>query len=254
MPCILILAYEEGHDYSDKDDSYDEDDYYDEDDRIDKRVLLEISPYNETEAIIYFGMLGHLSLKTMKLTTFRKQNLDTFDSMRNAIKKENLFSMNNSNNIAPSKSIIKADFHGTRVGTIAHIPANGVDKTDLFFQCNVSVYGAKGKNVTLIAYVDGPQQGVGLKNPNGHYTTPDGTVAISKTVQALENNEGTQWKQFLLILPFSELGLRNGDHVINVRWFASVDGMFIGNSGFQTIRFTKRNSDITNFRVDGGEA
>lgn len=215
-----------------------------------------ISPFkNNLEATFNTPLTGPFYLTTNNSNIFKKNNVEVFKRMMDAILKGDLFNTNSSHNsVKKATPSVRADFHGTRVGTIAHIPANGVDKNDLFFQCNVSVYGAKGKNVTLIAYVDGPQQGVGLKNPNGHYTTPDGTVAISKTVQALENNEGTQWKQFLLILPFSELGLRNGDHVINVRWFASVDGMFIGNSGFQTIRFTKRNSDITNFRVDGGEA
>ena len=152
-----------------------------------------------------------------------------------------------------TKSAPKAVFHGTRVGKIHHL-SDSRDMYDLFLQCNVTVYGIKGEKVNLAAYVDGPTKGKGLYSPNGRYKTSEGNVAIGGIVISNADSDKTQWPHYTLTLPFSDLGLPDGTHTINIRWFANAQGKFIGNSEFQTIHFTKRGKDITYFYVEGGEA
>lgn len=147
-----------------------------------------------------------------------------------------------------------AVFHGTRVGKVYHLPEDSRDDYDLFFQCNVSVYGIKGEQVTLTVYVDGPTRGKGLYAPNGRHKTSEGNVAICGSVNGRADSDNTRWPQYTLTLPFSDLCLPDGTHTINVRWFAQSGGKFIGNSEFQTIHFTKHGKEITNFYVDGGNA
>lgn len=161
----------------------------------------------------------------------------------------NAVSPNSSTNIQP-----KAVFHGTRVGKIYNVEGDGRDKYDLFFQCNVSVFGIKGQQVRLIVYVDGPTKGKGLFAPNGRHKTSEGNVAIGGTLNARTDSNNTQWPQYTLTLPFSDLCLPDGNHTINVRWFARAQGKIIGNSEFQTVHFTKSGKEIANFYVEGGEA
>lgn len=160
----------------------------------------------------------------------------------------------NGSEITKSVQSLRAVFHGTRVGKVYHIPEDYRDNYDLFFQCNVSVYNIRGEQVKLTAYVDGPTRGKGLYAPNGRHITSEGNVAIGGTLTGRSDSDNTRWPLYTLKLPFSDLCLPDGTHTINVRWFAYAKGQFIGNSDFQTIHFTKRGKEITNFYVDGGEA
>lgn len=153
---------------------------------------------------------------------------------------------------ASTQSTIKqprAVFHGTR---FVKLPGSEIE---FGAQCNVSVFNAKGKKVSFTAFFDGATRGVGLKDYNGKYCTGDGHVcAPAGEFICNPEWEGTQWSMMTQTIPLSELHLADGNHTINVRWFAFVEGKIVGNSDYQTIHFTKKGNNVYNYYVEGGEA
>ena len=153
---------------------------------------------------------------------------------------------------ASTQSTIKqprAVFHGTR---FVKLPGSEIE---FGAQCNVTVFNAKGKKVSFTAFFDGATRGVGLKDYNGKYCTGDGHVcAPAGEFICNPEWEGTQWSMMTQTIPLSELHLADGNHTINVRWFAFVEGKIVGNSDYQTIHFTKKGNNVYNYYVEGGEA
>ena len=74
-----------------------------------------------------------------------KNNVETFSDMAKALKSNRFYK--DATNKTPQQ--VKAVFHGTRAGKAYHIPETVDDEYDLFFQSNVTVYGATHNSLYL---------------------------------------------------------------------------------------------------------
>ena len=184
--------------------------------------------------------------------------MELYDAIEAFYNKQSTGQKLNKNDKTTMKSVYHephAVFHGTNTQDRTSWNSEGKKEIpELLFQCNVTVYDIYDDEVQFTLYVDGKTRGKGLYSPEAIHKTSEGNVAIGGSAKGRSDSPNSKWSKFTLALPFYELGLSDGSQTINVRWFASHKGKFIGNSNFQTIHFTKKGDKITSFRVDGGNS
>lgn len=116
---------------------------------------------------------------------------------------------------------------------------------------DVTVRGAKGKDVSFIAYIESPK-GTAHKDKNGKYRTKDGFVSASYIDDATYEN--TRWKTLGIYLPNEEIHAKPGKNTYYVQVQARVDGKFIGQSEYESFTATGASASSGNNNAAGNNA
>lgn len=113
------------------------------------------------------------------------------------------------------------------------------DRKCMAIHFDVNVIGMKGKEVSMIAYVDIPK-GQGHKDTNGQYRTSGGNVCALKKVKCSYDN--SHRKDCVIMLPNDEIHPKPGRHEYFVRVWCFDNGNAIGHSDFVSFTMSGKKS------------
>lgn len=126
---------------------------------------------------------------------------------------------------------------------------DGVKGMRLHF--DFTIYGLKGKQCQLCVYFQSPK-GEGLKDTNGRYKDPAGSVAVAGNLRPSYDN--ARYSDYTIFMPLDEVHMKSGKHTYYCDIRISYAGGFLNDPVYLTFTGTSSGQQSNNYYADNQQA